>query len=100
MQLPQLAQNCPLGSLTWPTRSATVGFCAHHRQIAICIFKGVSAAFAEHKLSHMSHERNRRMTAAFGDRRGEARLLHELRVYARSGLPSRLLFPTRGVLYG
>ena len=49
MQFSQLAQNCPLSSLTWPTRSATVGFCAHHDEIAICIFKGVSAAFAEHE---------------------------------------------------
>ena len=49
MQLPQLAQNCHLGSLTWPTRSGTVGFCAHLCQVAICIFKGVSAVSAEHE---------------------------------------------------
>ena len=67
MQFSQLAQNCPLGSFTRPTRSATVGFCAHHEEIAVCVFKGVSAAFAEHKLSHMSHERTRYMTEALGD---------------------------------
>ena len=73
VHLPELADSCHLHPLTRATTVGAVGFCAHMGKVAIRIFEHVSAVSAEHKLSRLSHEQTRRMTAAW--RTAEERLI-------------------------
>jgi hypothetical protein len=72
MQLPQLAKNCHLRALTWPTTVGAVGFCTHFGIVALRSFKRVSTVSAEHTAFPSAAQANQAHGRSLEDRRGEA----------------------------